>query len=203
MPSRQPRQHPLVRLLAAVSLITCLTLTMAAPPEANAQTSTQQVSVKSASFATQIDDGRRYEMIGHGLFTYLVWDAYAGAYYQAAGYPRPAPESDVPRRLVLHYFHAIEADDFASTTLETVRAQVGAVDFPSIRRPLTALVDSYRSVAPGDRYSLTWDGESLILALNGAPLYRSNDKALASAMFAIWLGEDPLDRDFRDALLGR
>ncbi|MBY5929056.1 chalcone isomerase family protein [Halomonas sp. DP8Y7-3] len=206
MPPRQPQQHPLTRLIAAISLMTCLTLTMALPPKAEAQSTTAnapQVQVKGASFARTIEGDRRYDMLGHGLFTYMVWDAYAGAYYQAAGFPRPAPLSDVPRQLVLHYFHAIDAEDFAEATTRTVREQVNEVNFDSVRSELSRLTDSYRDVQPGDRYALRWSGEQLTLSLNGTPLFQSPNLELAIAMFAIWLGSDPLDDGFRDALLGR
>ena len=84
-----------------------------------------------------------------------------------------------------------------------VREQVKEVSFASVRSELSRLTDSYRDVQPGDRYALRWSGEQLTLSLNGTPLFQSPNLELAIAMFAIWLGSDPLDDGFRDALLGR
>jgi len=162
------------------------------------------VEVEGARFPATLEvDERRYERIGHGLFRYMIWDAYAGAYYQAAGYPRPAPQSGVPRRLELEYFHAIEAGEFAEVTRERVQKALPGSEFARLESSLSAFNDRYRDVRPGDRYALGWDGEALTLALNGETLYAGGDAALANALFGIWLGDDPLGDDFRDDLLGR
>lgn len=181
-----------------------LSLLFAAPltlPHAGAN---EAVEVKDARFPRVIEEeGTRYRLIGHGLFRYMIWDAYAGAYYQAENAPMPAPQSDVPRRLVLHYFHAIEAEEFAEATRKTVRDTLDAEDYSAIVSGLQAFNARYRDVDPGDRYALTWDGSRLTLALNGERLYQGDDPALASALFGIWLGKEPLGENFRDALLGR
>ncbi|MBB3141352.1 chalcone isomerase family protein [Halomonas organivorans] len=185
------RRWPLVVLL--------LTLILGATP------AIAEVTVKNARFASSLKvEGRPYQLIGHGLFRYMIWDAYAGAYYQAEGYPRPAPQSsEVPRRLELVYFHAIEAGDFAEVTRDTLREQLGEAEFRALRPALSAFNARYRNVSPGDRYALNWNGETLTLALNGEPLYERPEPALANALFGIWLGEAPLGDGFRDDLLGR
>ncbi len=181
-----------------VALLLTLAMGLAAPAGA-------EVSVKDVRFASTLEtEGRPFRLIGHGLFRYMIWDAYAGAYYQAEGYPRPAPQSaDVPRRLELEYFHAIEAGDFAEVTRDTLREQLDAADFRSLEPALSAFNARYRDVSPGDRYALTWSGDTLSLALNGESLYERPEPALANALFGIWLGEAPLGDGFRDALLGR
>ena len=61
----------------------------------------------------------------------------------------------------------------------------------------------YRDVEPGDRYALTFaPGRGTQLLLNGAPLGSIDGDDFAAAVFAIWLGADPIDRGFRDRLLG-
>ncbi|MFO8047027.1 MAG: chalcone isomerase family protein [Halomonas sp.] len=165
---------------------------------------TETVEIKGVTFATELEEtGQAYRLIGHGLFRYMIWTAYAGAYYQADDRPEPAPLSAVPRRLELEYFHAIEADDFAAATRDSVRERLGEPTYRDLLPGLNAFNRAYRRVEPGDRYALTWDGEALSLALNGERLYRGDDPALASALFGIWLGDSPLRDDFRDALLGR
>ncbi|MDI5890057.1 chalcone isomerase family protein [Halomonas rhizosphaerae] len=164
----------------------------------------ETVEIKGARFPAALEtEDRRYERIGHGLFRYMIWDAYAGAYYQAQGFPRPAPQSDVPRRLELEYFHAIEAEEFAEATRKSVREALDDATYAELASPLEAFNERYRDVAPGDRYALGWDGDRLTLALNGETLFEGNDPALANALFGIWLGEDPLGEAFRDDLLGR
>lgn len=164
----------------------------------------ETVEVEGARFPAVLEvSDRRYERIGYGLFRYMIWDAYAGAYYQAQGFPRPAPQSEVPRRLELEYFHAIEAEEFAEATRKSVRQSLDDTTYDELASSLETFNARYRDVEPGDRYALGWDGERLILALNGETLYQGDNPTLASALFGIWLGEAPLSKDFRDDLLGR
>ncbi|SHF29296.1 Chalcone isomerase-like [Modicisalibacter ilicicola DSM 19980] len=163
----------------------------------------RSVRVEGVEFPTRITiDDRPYQMLGSGLFTYMIWDAYVGAYYQASGFPRPAPVSDVPRHLVLEYFHAIDAEDFADTTRKGVKRNLSASRFAGLTDPLQAFNASYRDVVPGDRYALTWTGDELRLSLNDEVLHRSDNEALAAALFAIWLGDNPAKESFKQALLG-
>ena len=162
------------------------------------------VSEKGESFQRTVEeDGQRYTLIGSGVFRYMIWTAYAGAYYQLEGETQPQPLGNIPRRLELAYFHAIEASDFAEATEKTLQDTLTLYEFTQIEEPLGRLNQRYRNVVPGDRYLLSWNGEQLRLALNGEVLFEEESAEFASAMFSIWLGERPLDDDFRDALLGR
>ena len=60
----------------------------------------------------------------------------------------------------------------------------------------------YQDVEPGDRYALTYvPGAGTELAKNGEPLGVIPGADFASAYFAIWLGDDPIDASLRDQLL--
>lgn len=150
-----------------------------------------------------VEDGQRYALIGSGVFRYMIWTAYAGAYYQLESETQPQPLSNTPRRLELAYFHAIDASDFAEATEKTLQDSLTLYEFTQIEEPLARLNQRYRDVVPGDRYLLSWNGEQLRLALNGEVLFEEESAEFASAMFSIWLGERPLGDGFRDALLGR
>ncbi|MGP9765345.1 chalcone isomerase family protein [Halomonas sp. AOP13-D3-9] len=161
------------------------------------------VTEKGEVFERTVEEhGQRYRLIGSGLFRYMIWTAYAGAYYQLEGETQPQPLGDVPRRLELAYFHAIEASDFAEATTETLQKSLTAYEFSQLEADINAFNQSYQDVEPQDRYVLSWDGGTLRLALNGDTLFEGGNADLASAMFGIWLGERPLGEDFRDALLG-
>ncbi|MBF58890.1 chalcone isomerase family protein [Halomonas sp. FeN2] len=161
------------------------------------------VTEKGEVFERTVEEhGQRYSLIGSGVFRYMIWTAYAGAYYQA-GESEPQPLSDVPRRLELAYFHAIDAPDFSEATTESLQKSLTAYEYSQLEVDITAFNRSYQDVEPQDRYVLSWDGDTLRLALNGDTLYEGGNAELASAMFGIWLGERPLGEDFRDALLGK
>ncbi|MCL7928698.1 chalcone isomerase family protein [Halomonas llamarensis] len=161
------------------------------------------VSENGEPFARTIEThGQRYELLGSGVFTYMIWTAYAGAYYQAEVETKPQPLGDVPRLLELAYFHDIEAADFAEATTETLEKSLTRYELNQVEEEIDIINQRYQDVAPGDRYRLSWDGDTLRLALNGEVVYEGGDSEAASAMFGIWLGEKPLDEQFRDALLG-
>ncbi len=193
MPTPTPRAMRAVQSLLLMAGLLLMPLAMAS-----------SVSEKGESFERIVEEqGQRYALIGSGLFRYMIWTAYAGAYYQLEGETQPQPLGDIPRRLELAYFHAIEASDFSEATEETLKDPLTLYEFNQIEEPLERLNQRYQDVVPGDRYLLSWDGERLRLALNGETLFEDDNDEFASAMFSIWLGERPLGEDFRDALLGR
>lgn len=164
----------------------------------------QTVSEEGERFERTLEEnGQRYELVGSGVFTYMIWTAYAGAYYQAEGATDPQPQSDIPRRLELAYFHDIEAEEFADATTETLQKNLTAYEYSQLEADINAFNQRYQDVEPQDRYVLSWDGDTLRLALNGEVLFEDGNAELASALFGIWLGERPLGEDFRNALLGR
>ncbi|WP_355661928.1 chalcone isomerase family protein [Halomonas salifodinae] len=168
------------------------------------QAQASSVDINGARFAAGFEgDGQRWQRLGSGLFRYLIWNAYAGAYYQGEANPHPAPQARIPRHLELEYFHAIEAADFAEATRKHLRDALGATEFTALEANLREFNRHYRDVVPGDRYALTWAEERLRLRLNGELLYEGDDPDLARALFGIWLGPQPLRDDFRNALLGR
>ena len=61
----------------------------------------------------------------------------------------------------------------------------------------------YEDVEPGDRYSLTYiPGRGTELALNDEPKGVIEGADFASAVYAIWLGQNPISQSFRQQLLG-
>ena len=61
----------------------------------------------------------------------------------------------------------------------------------------------YKDVNPGDRATLTYfPGRGTELALNGQVLGIIEGAEFASALFSIWIGEQPIDLNFKRQLLG-
>lgn len=60
----------------------------------------------------------------------------------------------------------------------------------------------YRDVQPKDRYSLTYlPGKGTELALNGEPLGTIEGADFARALYAMWLGDKPMNASFKRQLL--
>jgi hypothetical protein len=138
-----------------------------------------------------------------GLLRYRVLiKAYVAALYLGEGVRADAVFTDVPKRLELHYFWAINGPDFGKAANAILAENIPAETLQSLRSRLDRLHALYENVKPGDRYSLTYiPGRGTELALNGVPKGTIEGADFAAAYFAIWLGQKPLDRSLRDQLL--
>jgi hypothetical protein len=141
---------------------------------------------------------------GYGLLRYMVViKAYVGALYLPEKVDSRNVLAPVPKKLELSYFHAIKAEDFARATRQKIADNVTPEELVRLRPRIEQLAEMYRDVQPGDRYALTFvPGRGTALLLNGAPLGAIEGEDFAAAVFAIWLGTDPIDPGFRDRLLG-
>jgi hypothetical protein len=146
---------------------------------------------------------------GVGLMRYRVLiKGYVAALYLAEPFDGEASPSavlaDVPRRIEIEYFWPIPAEALARITNAGVARNVDEETLERLRAPLERLGDMYEDVDPGDRYSLTYlPGVGTELALNGEPQGVVEGAALSAALFAIWLGERPIDESLREQLLRR
>lgn len=141
---------------------------------------------------------------GTGLLRYrVIFKGYVAGLYLGEDLPAAAVLHDVPRRLEISYFWAIDAEDFAEATHEGIARNVDEATFESLRERIEQINSLYEDVEPGDRYALTYlPGRGTELSKNDVSIGRIAGADFASALFAIWLGKNPLDRGLRDQLLG-
>ncbi|GAB6096796.1 chalcone isomerase family protein [Desulfatiferula olefinivorans] len=163
------------------------------------------VRVDGSTFPRSVTlDGTRLFLTGAALQRYLVIvKGYAGAFYLPANTPAAEALGPVPKYLVLEYKVSISAGDFAEATTRSIQDAVDAKTFASIEDRLNALNALYADVKPNDRYSLYYHPDrGTQLALNGTVAGTLPGLDFARALFGVWLGEKPIDPDFRDRLLG-
>ena len=147
----------------------------------------------------------RLHLQGAALLRYLYFiEAYTGALYLPETADGSRALDDIPRHLVLEYRVAISAGDFAEATEKKIKDSVSDAVFQDLRPKIETLNRLYKDVVPKDRYALTYiPGEGTILALNGTPLGTIEGAAFSRAVFSIWIGDNPIDKGFRDKLLGK
>ncbi len=148
--------------------------------------------------------GVRLELQGTGLFRYMKFiKAYVGALYHEEGLGPEDILADRPKRLEVEYFHALKGEDFGKVTERFMARNVDAETLDRIRPQVDYHNSLYRDVRPGDRYALTYiPGRGTELSLNGDALGIIAGAEFAAALFAMWLGDDPMDADFKRQLLG-
>jgi hypothetical protein len=141
---------------------------------------------------------------GYAILNYMfVIRAYAGALYLPAETASSRALSETPRILELHYFHAISARDFRESTTAMIKKNTTSREFNSLRQQVDALNALYRNVVPGDRYRAVYvPGEGTTLYLKDRALGTVPGAALSKAFFSIWIGKNPIDKGFRNRLLG-
>lgn len=147
----------------------------------------------------------RLHLTGAALLTYFLFvEAYAGALYLPEGYKGNHALDDIPKHLVLEYRVSISAEDFAMATREKIKDSVDRETFERLLPQIEALNSLYKDVEAGDRYGITYlPGMGTRLIYNGLSLGTVKGAEFAKAMFAIWIGDNPIDEEFRDRLLGR
>ncbi|MDY6904335.1 MAG: chalcone isomerase family protein [Thermodesulfobacteriota bacterium] len=161
-------------------------------------------TIENTSFAPDVTvNGKRLTLRGVSLLRHLVFiKAYTGAFYLAAGEPAAEALGDVERRLVLHYFHAIPAREFADATTQMIEKNVSPDQYRQLMPHIREMNGLYRDVKPGDRYIATFiPGTGTQLSLNDQLLGTVANSDFAAAFFSIWIGDHPIDKGFRDDLL--
>ncbi|MBS3755303.1 MAG: chalcone isomerase family protein [Desulfobacterales bacterium] len=159
------------------------------------------------AFAEQKNiDGYTLTLRGTGVLRYMVFiKAYQGAFYlHQDKTANQALDERAARCLVLHYFQPIKAADFAEATTEMIKKNVSPGRFASLLPKIEKFNTFYRDITPGDRYTAAYIPE------NGTRLWLNDDllgmvegAEFASGFFAIWIGKNPIDRNFRDHMLGK
>lgn len=165
------------------------------------------VGIEKYAFPDQKNIGG-YELTlrGSDVLRYMVFiRAYEGALYLQEGKSADQVLDDrTARLLLLHYFHAIRAKDFVDATTEMIRKNVSPDRFSALAPKIEQFNRLYRDVRPGDHYAAAYiPGAGTSLSLNDDLLGTIEGGEFAAAFFSIWLGERPIDKTFRDRLLGK
>ena len=142
---------------------------------------------------------------GTALLRYMIFiKAYVTAFYLHENFSKKDALGNVERRIVIHYFHAISADDFAEATTEMIEKNVSPDRFSVLQPQIRQLNDFYKDVEPGDEYTATYiPGIGTEMALNGKALGVVPGEEYSAAFFSIWIGKNPVDKGFRNQLLGK
>ncbi len=160
--------------------------------------------IKGVSFADQVVlEKHAVRLKGVAVLKWaMLFDVYAGAFYLPDNVAGSAWAQDVPKRLELSYFRDIEAKGFADASDKLLRDNLPGVEYQPLAERLQAFYSFFQDVKPGDRYSIDYIPEQGVeLRLNNKSLGRVPGADFAVAYFGIWLGENPINKTFRDKLL--
>ncbi len=161
--------------------------------------------IKGVSFAGQLQVAQtELRLTGVAALKWaLLFDVYAGAFYLPEGYAAASWTDDIPKRLELAYFRNFTAEDFSMSSDKLLRDNLPANQYQALAERLQHFYRLFRDIKPGDRYSLTYRSDiGTELRFNDELLGVAPGADFAVAYLGIWLGKQPLDKRFRDRLLG-
>lgn len=162
--------------------------------------------IEGVRFPDELQMGEaQLQLRGTGLLRYRTFiKAYVAALYVDPSAEREDVLGDRPRRLEIEYFWSVPAHRFAEATTDGISRNVDVATFQALEPRIAAFNELYEDVEPGDRYAITYiPGRGTELSLNGEAKGSVEGSDFASALFAIWLGPNPLDDDLRRMLLAR
>lgn len=167
--------------------------------------SAQAAEIKGVQFPDTLEVGEaELSLSGFDVLKWaMLFDVYVGAFYIPKGHPGTRWTEDIPKVLELSYFRSIKGKDFAVSSDQLLRENLSKEDMKGIEVRLNTLYGLFKDVQPGDRYRLSYrPGKGTELLLNASSLGTIPGHDFAVAYFGIWLGENPINKNFRDRLLG-
>lgn len=139
---------------------------------------------------------------GAGLRKFLMIKVYvAGLYTTEKGSADAVIRSAAPKTVRMHMMMDLNAEKIGSSIEDGFKrnsaAQMGA---------LQARLDKLKAMVPackkGDVIELAWDGSKTDILVNGKSLGTLDGADFAQALFAVWLGADPVTEELKAGMLG-
>jgi hypothetical protein len=200
--STESTKTGIIMIWTGLIIAVFLTLT---PLAGAAEDNGNRTVVSGAAFDNALEIGpERLELVGAGLLRYMiVIRAYAAALYLGEGHSAEELFDDIPKCLVIDYFHNLPADGFIKATQYGLEANLTPEELEKLGPQIKRLYACYTDIKKHDRYSFIYTpGSGAELELNGETLCRFDDLAFANAVLSIWLGRNPLDKLLKKELLG-
>ncbi len=147
--------------------------------------------------------GRTLTANGAGLRTRFFFKVYViGLYLEHPSTDAAAVLSaDEVRRAELHMLRALTADEI-SNAIGTAFEQNAGASLPQLRTRLDKLKSMFPATEPGDVIALTYaPGAGTAVTVKGRPAGTIEGKDFADALFAVWIGANPVDPSLKQALL--
>jgi hypothetical protein len=155
-------------------------------------------------------DGQELQLNGMALRTRVIFKVYvAGLYLPArAATAQAALESKGPKRIILVMMREASAQQFCESIDAGMRANSSEAQLAAVRAQTEALMAMIRAAGQAKKdmrivldYEPSAGGTTLFVdgVAQGKPM---SGEAFYQALLRIWLGDDPVQLDLKEALLG-
>jgi hypothetical protein len=195
--------HPLHHRIKTVAAGTLLALAASLPAAA-------AVDVNGYKFDDTVKvAGKELKLNGAGMRTKFIVKVYAAGLYLPEKKTSTADvlKQDGPRRVTLQMARDVSSDDFGKAFMEGLNDNVDKADkqrFASQIGKMGELFATVDGLKKGDVLHMDWiPGTGTQFELNGKKLGENvPDVGFYNALLRIWLGDKPVDRSLKPALLG-
>ncbi len=153
---------------------------------------------------TVSEGGTTLRLNGAGVRTRLFFKVYAaGLYLREPGHDAAAiVAANDPKRMDLHMLRSLDAQTIADSIAEAFDRNVGERR-AALHDRLERLKRMFPSVRKGDVVTLAFiPGRGTVVRAEGGERGVIEGQDFAEALFAVWLGPDPVDADLKRHLLG-
>jgi hypothetical protein len=160
---------------------------------------------KMLSFPDEVRAGESVlSLRGQGVLRVgFAFRVYQAAFYLGEEHATEEVLADVPMRLDVNYYRSISREQLISVADDILREIAAPEELAPIQARLDQINGWYRSVGPGDVYSLVYlPGRGLELLFNETPLGVIEGHDFARLYLAIWLSEHSQSRGINRRLLG-
>jgi hypothetical protein len=153
----------------------------------------------NAESAESIDSPVEWQKRSHATATWLWLDIYEATLFTTSDFNQAKLLDDSePLKLQLCYLKPIGKEDLAKGSEAVLPQRLS----PDLKQAVAGLHENYQDVSPGDCYILEYIPEiGTQLKLNNKLAFATQKKGFKSIYFGIWLGDNPLSVDLKEALL--
>ena len=137
-----------------------------------------------------------FQMVGEGVLEYSMFkiDVYRIGYFRGT--------KSGKEMLLLTYLRPVSADLSNRGWEKGLKMNFGEV-YGARQEQVKWLMGRSPDMVKGDRFAIVRDREEVVLYHNDREVARRKDPILAAMVFSPWIGEQPVDRKLKAALLGK
>ncbi len=165
--------------------------------------------LSSLTFAQQIFDpvyqyqNKKLVLKGSGPEYFFFIKVFNAAFYIDETVSDKNYLGDTSKRLEVLYAHAVPGKRLAQETRRRIISNTTKEEFEAIRKRVDQMDNYFIDLKPGDRYALTYIcGVGTIFSYNSRVAGTITGADFAKALFAVWIGEHPINQNLKKNLIG-
>ncbi len=144
-----------------------------------------------------------FKLKGLGVKSYVFVKVFVAGFYVEENFKEYDVLEDGPKRLEVAYFYKIPGAKLAVETSRRIKLNTNQQEFNQIKDRVHMMNSYFVDLNPGDRYALTYiPNQGTYFTYNEKLIGKIEGKDFAKALFAVWIGKEPINHSLKESLLG-